>query len=586
MCRRLCFVLAVGLLASVPLPTNAQDPPGSSQGWIEILEPEEWRGAGERGIVVRARRSLRIVGRAGHSTGIREVRLNGERAALRVEPTGETRFTGYVRVRADAREVEVTVYPVAGRRFTQLYHLEALPAEQSYDSPDEAWQESEGGFRGRRWAVVVGISDYQDERIPSLQYADDDALAIHEFLTSEQAGLGGFEPENVRLLVNEEATNRNVRSALFSFLRSATEDDLVIIYFAGHGTADPERLEEHYLLTHDSDIDDLPATALLMEDVSDAVRRVYYHHLVIIADACHSAGLGGQVGARDFALNRINQVFLDRLEGSTGGYATFTASQVTQLSREDSRWGGGHGVFTHFILEALEGAGDDDEDGIVTLGEMMEYTRDRVRRETRNAQIPTISQSAFDWSLPLSIVPLPAAAVEEVTVPEEEARRAEEMGEVDPGETPGIETDLMYNPQGAFLRGMLIPGLGEFYVDRPGRGVFFLGGAGGALAWGILSTKVIEDCLVQPSAGQTCPPAQLVGTTTERPYLVPGLGIAAALSLIGAIDAYVGAKSARRPGTASGAGTDPTVSVWPWNAGLRPRPVNGRVEVDLLRIRF
>jgi hypothetical protein len=92
------------------------------------------------------------------------------------------------------------------------------------------------------------------------------------------------------------------------------------------------------------------------------------------------------------------------VQGSTGGSVIFTASQANQFSEEDRKWGGGHGVFTYHLIDGLYGAADEDGDRIVTLGEMMEYTRDRVRRDTRNAQIPSISQTAFDDTWPMSMV--------------------------------------------------------------------------------------------------------------------------------------------------------------------------------------
>jgi hypothetical protein len=76
---------------------------------------------------------------------------------------------------------------------------------------------------------------------------------------------------------------------------------------------------------------------------------------------------------------------------------------VNQYSQEGPQWGGGHGVFTYHLLRGLEGAADADGDGIVTLGESLEWTRDRVRRDTRSGQIPSISQTAFDSSWPMSI---------------------------------------------------------------------------------------------------------------------------------------------------------------------------------------
>jgi len=83
---------------------------------------------------------------------------------------------------------------------------------------------------------------------------------------------------------------------------------------------------------------------------------------------------------------------------------TFSASDVNQLSQEDKRWGGGHGVFTHYLLEGLRGKADFNQDQMVRLGELTQYVSDNVRRETRSQQSP-ISSGNFDINLPLTIVP-------------------------------------------------------------------------------------------------------------------------------------------------------------------------------------
>lgn len=380
---------------------------------IQILEPADWASVPTRGLEVRARRSLRVSGLVSHSSGVGKVLLNGDEASLTREGDGSFRFTGFVRVEEGVSEVQVSAFPMVGPVSVRSFQLAPVPAGQGYEDPSDAWSGEGQGFSGERWAVVIGLGEYQDPRIPPLRFARQDAEAVRDFLQSESAGLGGFSPERVAVLLNEEATYRNIRSALFSFLRSATDDDIVLVYFAGHGAPDPGRLQDHYLLAYDTDLDDLPATALLMEDVSDAVRRLYFRHLVILADACHSGGVGGQTATRDLSLNTVNSAFLNRMEASIGGQVTFTASQVNQLSQEDPRWGGGHGVFTWYLLEGLRGGADEDGDRIVTLGETMEFVRDRVRRDTRNAQIPTISQTAFDWYLPMSLVREGEAAPQE-----------------------------------------------------------------------------------------------------------------------------------------------------------------------------
>lgn len=87
---------------------------------------------------------------------------------------------------------------------------------------------------GAKYAVVIGIGKYQDKRIPSLRYARADAQAIYDILTDQQ--YGGFPKENVRLLLDKEATEENIREAIGDWLSSrAKPEDMVVIYFAGHG---------------------------------------------------------------------------------------------------------------------------------------------------------------------------------------------------------------------------------------------------------------------------------------------------------------------------------------------------------------
>lgn len=104
-----------------------------------------------------------------------------------------------------------------------------------------------------------------------------------------------------------------------------------------------------------------------------------------------------------------------------------------------------------------------------------------------------------------------------------------------------------YSAGTAFISGLL-PGAGHFYTGRPIPGLLVLAGAGGAIAFGVLSQTHHVDCLTIPQNG-SCPPDQVLTDRVERPYMMAGIGAAAAVSLLGAIDAALGArrKNARIP---------------------------------------
>jgi len=98
-----------------------------------------------------------------------------------------------------------------------------------------------------------------------------------------------------------------------------------------------------------------------------------------------------------------------------------------------------------------------------------------------------------------------------------------------------------YNPGIALTTGLLIPGMGQFYSGRPALGFLVLSTAGAAATVALLHRKVEVDCLQIPEGG-VCPPQQILDERVTRPLLVPGLATAAAITVVGAILAFRGAR--------------------------------------------
>lgn len=286
-----------------------------------------------------------------------------------------------------------------------------LPATQ--DSVRVVARDGEGRTRtayaapriDERWAVVIGIGDYEDPLIADLDFAAADARAIYDFLRSDAAG--AFEEDRILLLTDGEATGSAMRDALFGFLQQAKWNDLVVIYFAGHGAPDPNRPDNLYLLPTDARVDALASTGFPMWDMKTALRRqIAAERVIVIADACHSAGAAG-----DGDLNPIGGSFADLFSPSRR--LTLTAADVNELSFEDPKWGGGHGVFTHSILQGLKGAADLNGDGIVSFMEVANYVKGEVNTATAGRQNP---QYHGLGDVPLSVAAsaaAPAAAAPE-----------------------------------------------------------------------------------------------------------------------------------------------------------------------------
>ena len=238
-----------------------------------------------------------------------------------------------------------------------------------------------------RWAVVIGVGRYASPDIPSLRYSVADAEAFAQLLIER----AGFKKENVLLLTDKtdkKPTLRDMKWALGTFLaRSAKKEDLVVIFYAGHGApeidprgAEPDGLAK-YLVPSDADPNDLYATALPMDELQIIFDRIESERVVVFLDACYSGAAGGRTFAskRTRAL-RVDDVFLDRLARSRGR-AIITASRASEVSLELPELG--HGLFTHYLLQGLRGTADLDRDGVVTLQELYTYLEQQVTQKSR-----------------------------------------------------------------------------------------------------------------------------------------------------------------------------------------------------------
>ena len=256
-----------------------------------------------------------------------------------------------------------------------------------------------------RWAIVIGISTYQDKDL-NLKYADKDAHALYDLLLT--ASGGGFEKDHVKLLLNEEATTANITRSLRSFLKKPAKEDIVLIYLAGHGSPDIDRPGVVYFLTHDVDRKDISGTALPMREIDLCLREnLLAERVIILADTCHSAAIAGGVGRRAAAEDSaVINSYLQEVSKTKGGVALLTSAEGNEVAYEYDELG--HGVFTHYLLEGMKGAADGAIDGspknvIVTVGELFEYVRKKVKEHTQDKQHPCIGSNSYDRNLPVAI---------------------------------------------------------------------------------------------------------------------------------------------------------------------------------------
>ncbi|NOZ56677.1 MAG: caspase family protein [Calditrichaeota bacterium] len=213
-----------------------------------------------------------------------------------------------------------------------------------------------------RYAVVIGINDYADPAIPDLKYAENDAKAIYATLTDPD--IGRFPKGNVTMLLGSQATPSNIKAALWK-LRGVGKND-VVIFYSGHGAKEGN---EAFWVTQNAQISALPATALSNTDIRKYLKIIPSQKLVTFLDCCYAASTVKK------SLSDPTKLFG---EFAGKGRVTIAGSADNQEAMEMPA--AKSGVFTHFLVQALDGKADANEDGVVTFEEVWRYLGNHVRK--------------------------------------------------------------------------------------------------------------------------------------------------------------------------------------------------------------
>jgi tetratricopeptide (TPR) repeat protein len=233
---------------------------------------------------------------------------------------------------------------------------------------------------GRTYALLVGISHYQ--RLGQdqwLQYAHKDAELFQQHLRSARNDLPSTD---IELLENETATTAAIRNRFETFLKArAGKKDTVVLFIAAHGTMEPGK--GAFIVTYDSDPQDLASTALPMADVQKLIDEDLSKvgRVLAFVDVCHAANIGS------IHSSTVNSA-VEKLGEAQGEILGLMASRPREFSLEGPEFQD-HGAFTYFLVKGLQGEADKSpKDGSVDVNEIIEYVRSQVAAATHDKQHP------------------------------------------------------------------------------------------------------------------------------------------------------------------------------------------------------
>ena len=228
------------------------------------------------------------------------------------------------------------------------------------------------------WAVIIGINEY--EHVEHLYYAVQDAEAIKQILTSSF----NFPKEHIIILTDKEATLENIRTKLFKVATSITENDRLLVYFAGHGQTYEKKDggELGYLIPVDGEADNIFATCLPMDDIKRVSSITSAKHVLFLMDACY----GGLLAVDARSINKATPGYIDKITRDNARQIITAGGKGEQVI-EKSEWG--HSAFAKNLLHGLEsGMADEDSDGYITADELGSFLKKRVTIDSDNRQTP------------------------------------------------------------------------------------------------------------------------------------------------------------------------------------------------------
>jgi hypothetical protein len=215
--------------------------------------------------------------------------------------------------------------------------------------------------KGKTHAIIVGVSEYQSADVRNLRYAADDAWLFYQYLTT--AKKNPVAPDNIQLMLDEQATNEAISAAFESLYEKISHEDNLYIFFAGHGYFSNFG---GYLIPYDFEKGkpyfNSACSYSLIRQVIDTVSP---HNSVLLLDSCH-AGFSSEIKSdvSSFQERALKNLALSRT-------VVLSSCRAAEKSYEDEQFK--HGLFSYFLVKGLSGKASRRSGNRTSVYELYDY---------------------------------------------------------------------------------------------------------------------------------------------------------------------------------------------------------------------
>lgn len=198
------------------------------------------------------------------------------------------------------------------------------------------------------YALIIGVDQYQNTQsgLSCLKFAGNDVTAINELLLFQ-----GWAKQKIKKISGKSATKKNLISAFNGWLRQVKSDDVLLVYWSGHGYPDLADQRKVYFACYDTDLKK-PWTGYRMDKVVKTIKEHRIKNVIFVADTCHA----GKIVTRSNGKKGLSiEPYLDDISVNQDipeGWIFMAATEAGYQTVENEQWQ--NGVFTYCFINAVK----------------------------------------------------------------------------------------------------------------------------------------------------------------------------------------------------------------------------------------
>ena len=198
------------------------------------------------------------------------------------------------------------------------------------------------------YALIIGVDQYKNHQsgLSLLNFVNNDVTAIYQLLLSQ-----GWEKRKIKQISGRDATKKNLIAAFNGWLRQVNPQDILFVYWAGHGYPDLADQRRVYFACYDTDLKK-PWTGYRMDKVVKSIKEHRIKNVIFVADTCHA----GKIVTRSSGTKGLSiQPYLQDVPANKNipeGWVFFAATEAGYQTIENKKWK--NGVFTYCFINAVK----------------------------------------------------------------------------------------------------------------------------------------------------------------------------------------------------------------------------------------